>query len=96
MATAAYTAAPMRIVVVGAAGQLGRELLRVLPAADTVALGRAQLDLTDAPAVAARLAALAPAVVVNTAADNRVDAAEADPAPALAVNAHAVATLAAV
>jgi len=59
-----------------------------------VALSRAQLDLTTAPAVAPRLAALAPSVVVNAAADNRVDAAERDPAPALAVNALGVAALA--
>src|SRR5438046_1911701 len=84
----------MRVVVVGGTGQLGRELVRALPGADTVALSRAQLDLTAAPAVAPRLAALAPSVVVNAAADNRVDAAERDPAPALAVNALGVAALA--
>src|SRR5436309_14555445 len=84
----------MRVVVVGGTGQLGRELVRVLPGADTVALSHAQLDLTDVPAVAPRLAALAPTAVVNAAADNRVDAAERDPAPALAVNAFGVAALA--
>src|SRR5439155_375125 len=45
-------------------------------------------------AVAPRLAALAPSAVVNAAADNRVDAAEQDPAPAMAVNALGVAALA--
>jgi dTDP-4-dehydrorhamnose reductase len=85
----------MRTVVVGAAGQLGRELRRSLPAEGTVALTHGDLDVTDASAVAARLAALAPTVVVNAAADNRVDAAEGDPGPAIAVNALAVGTLAA-
>jgi dTDP-4-dehydrorhamnose reductase len=85
----------MRVVVVGGTGQLGRELLRALPAAATMAPSRAELDLTDAPAVAARLAALVPAAVVNAAADNRVDAAEADPAGSLAVNTLGVAALAA-
>ena len=84
----------MRVVVVGGTGQLGRELVRALPGAETVALGRAQLDLTDPAAVVSRLAALAPSVVVNAAADNRVDAAERDPLPALAVNAFGVAALA--
>jgi dTDP-4-dehydrorhamnose reductase len=83
----------MRIVVTGAAGQLGRELRRVLPAG-TTALAREDLDLCDAAAVGARLGALAPTVVVNAAADNRVDAAETDPAAAMAVNAEAVGTLA--
>jgi len=84
----------MRVVVVGGTGQLGRELARVLPGADTVVLSRAELDLTDTAAVAPRLAALAPSAVVNAAADNRVDAAEQDPAPAMAVNALGVAALA--
>ena len=84
----------MRVVVVGGTGQLGRELARVLPGADTVVLSRAELDLTDTAEVAPRLAALAPSAVVNAAADNRVDAAEQDPAPAMAVNALGVAALA--
>src|SRR5436190_1095007 len=84
----------MRVVVVGGTGQLGRELARVLPGADTTVLSRAELDLTDTAAVAPRLAALAPSAVVNAAADNRVDAAEQDPAPAMAVNALGVAALA--
>ncbi len=84
----------MRIAVVGAAGQLGRELCRLLPAADTIALTRAEADLHDAAAVAARLEELRPDVVVNCAADNRVDAAEADARDAVAVNALGVATLA--
>src|SRR5437870_8485052 len=84
----------MRVVVVGGTGQLGRELARGLPGADTVVLSRTELDLTDTAAVAPRLAALAPSAVVNAAADNRVDAAEQDPAPAMAVNAIAVAALA--
>src|SRR6266566_439726 len=83
----------MRVVVVGT-GQLGRELARVLPGADTTVLSRAELDLTDTAAVAPRLAALAPSAVLNAAADNRVDAAEQAPAPAMAVNALGVAALA--
>ena len=82
------------MVVVGAAGQLGRELVRVLPPETTVPLARADLDLRDPVAVTARLVALAPTMVVNAAADNRVDAAEDDPADAVAVNEVAVGTLA--
>lgn len=84
----------MRIAVVGAAGQLGRELCRVLPASDTIALTRAEADLQDAAAAGARLEALRPDVVVNCAADNRVDAAERDARDAVAVNALGVAALA--
>jgi dTDP-4-dehydrorhamnose reductase len=84
----------MRIAVVGAAGQLGRELCRLLPAADTVPLTRAEADLHDTAVVHARLAAVRPDVVVNCAADNRVDAAESDARDAVAVNALGVAVLA--
>ena len=84
----------MRVVVVGAAGQLGRELVRVLPPTSTIALSRADLDVRDAGAVAARIADLRPAVVINAAADNRVDHAERAPDDAVAVNALAVAALA--
>src|SRR2546428_3959659 len=84
----------MGVVAVGGRVQPGGRLARMLPAADTVVLSRAELDLTDTAAVAPRLAALAPSVVVNAAADNRVDAAEQDPAPAMAVNGLGVAALA--
>jgi len=84
----------MRVLVVGAAGQLGRELLRVLPGATTVPLTRADVDLRDTAALRARVAELRPAVVVNVAADNRVDEAERDPREAVAVNAVAPGALA--
>ena len=84
----------MRIAVVGAAGQLGRELCRLLPADYTVPLTRAEADLHDTAVVRACLDAVRPDVVVNCAADNRVDAAESDARDAIEVNALAVAALA--
>jgi dTDP-4-dehydrorhamnose reductase len=51
-----------------------------------VALGRAELDVTDARAVARAVAEARPDVVVNCAAYARVDQAEAEPAEALRVN----------
>jgi dTDP-4-dehydrorhamnose reductase len=84
----------VRVLVIGATGQLGRELVRALPAGTAVALGRDVLDLCDAAAIAARVAAERPDAIVNAAADNRVDAAETDPANAEAVNAQAVGHLA--
>jgi dTDP-4-dehydrorhamnose reductase len=83
----------VRIVILGAAGQLGRELVRALPTAD--ALTRADLDLTDPAAVAERLGRLdAGTVVVNATAENRVDHAETDGSDAVAVNVLAVAHVA--
>jgi dTDP-4-dehydrorhamnose reductase len=83
----------MRIVVLGAPGQLGRDLCPRL-AGEVIPLGRAGADLTDAVGVRAKLTALRPEVVVNCAAYNFVDQAESEPAPAFAVNAWAVRDLA--
>lgn len=86
----------MNVVVTGAAGQLGAATVRAWTAAGhTVsALTRADLDITK-PADARRVvASLAPGLIINCAADNRVDAAQTDPLPPLAANAWSVATLA--
>lgn len=85
----------MRIVVLGAAGQLGGAVVREFDRrADVVALDRAALDLNDGAAVEKRLADLRPAAIVNCAAYNLVDAAEDDATAALQGNAFAVRTLA--
>jgi dTDP-4-dehydrorhamnose reductase len=85
----------MRIVVVGAGGQLGQAVLRDLRKAghEVAALTRAALDVTQRLAVLDRVAKLKPEVVVNTSAFG-VDASEDDPRMALAVNAFAVRSLA--
>jgi dTDP-4-dehydrorhamnose reductase len=84
-----------RWLVVGAGGQLGADLRRVLADRDVVALSRAALDVTDAQAVHDAVADAAPDVVVNAAAYTAVDAAEADEDAAFAANATAPALLAA-
>lgn len=85
----------MRVLVLGATGQLGSDLVRTNPGHDLTALGRAALDLTDAAALARRVADARPDWVLNAAADNRTEAAEDDPPAAFAVNAWAVRSLAA-
>ncbi len=81
-------------MVVGAAGQLGSELLRRLGNA-AAPLTRADLDLADLDRIEPAVARLAPRVVVNCAAYNDVDRAEAEPEAARVVNALAVERLAA-
>ncbi|MGK5440331.1 dTDP-4-dehydrorhamnose reductase [Micromonospora sp. URMC 105] len=84
-----------RVLVTGAGGMLGRDLLAVLatrPDLKVTAVTRAELDITDAEAVHATVAGHD--VVFNTAAWTDVDGAERDEAAATAVNGDAVAHLA--
>ncbi len=83
----------MKTVVIGSAGQLGRDLLTVLTG-NVVAVARQDVDINDRMALAQLLTAHAPDVVVNCAAYNFVDRAENDPEPAFAANAWAVRNLA--
>lgn len=80
----------MRLVVLGAAGQLGKSLTALVTASglETVALGRRELDITRETAVYDALCALQPDVVVNCAADSRVDQSENNAAYSEAVNAQ--------
>jgi dTDP-4-dehydrorhamnose reductase len=73
----------LRFLVIGAGGQLGTDLLALLPSA--VGLTRSQLSVTDRDSL--REAVRGFDAVFNCAADNAVDAAEADPSRAFAVNA---------
>lgn len=80
----------MRILVTGAGGQLGQDVVATLAVDfDVRAMDRARLDVTDRGRVMASVAALRPDWIVNCAAYNDVDGAESDPAPALAANADA-------
>lgn len=84
------------VLVTGAAGQLGRELLLTVP--DGVhchARDRAALAVDDADAVARALDVLQPVALINAAAYTAVDRAESEQAPAWAANATAPGVLAA-
>ncbi len=70
----------VKILVTGAAGQLGREIVEAAIAAqhDVSGLSRAQLDVTDAQAVHAAVSRERPDVIVHAAAWTAVDACEGD------------------
>ncbi|MFE2072035.1 dTDP-4-dehydrorhamnose reductase [Streptomyces misionensis] len=85
------TGRPVRWLVTGAGGKLGRDLTAVLgadPRAEVTALRRTDLDITDRAAV--RAAVPGHDVVVNTAAWTDVDAAEHAEDAATEVNGTAV------
>lgn len=96
IAASATRGAPARILVTGAAGQLGSELAKALaPLGEVIALDRRALDLARPDEIVAALRGLAPGLVVNAAAYTAVDRAEAEPEAAFAVNARAPGILAA-
>lgn len=76
----------MSILVTGAQGQVGYEILIRRGDLPVVGLGRTELDLTDAAAIDSVFAAYTPRVVINAAAYTAVDKAENDGAAAYAVN----------
>ncbi len=84
-----------RILVTGASGMLGSDLVFLLTSSgyDVLARPRAELDVTEPGAVSRTLRELRPDVVVNCAAFTKVDDCETDPR-AFAVNAEGVANLA--
>jgi dTDP-4-dehydrorhamnose reductase len=85
----------MKILLLGANGQLGKELERQLSSVGRVAAyPRSALDITNYQAVVDAFFAFQPNIIVNAAAYTAVDKAETDAEFAHAVNAEAVQNLA--
>ena len=82
----------MRVLITGADGQLGVDLVAVCAAAgdEVHAFDRVSLDVADRSQVFEAIASLEPEIVVNCAAWTAVDACESDPARAHNVNGLAV------
>jgi dTDP-4-dehydrorhamnose reductase len=82
----------MRVLITGAGGQVGRELVATFSADDhhdVIGLDRAALDITDRDAVMAAIVGHRPDAIVHPAAWTAVDACESDPDRAFATNAMA-------
>src|SRR5688572_2485932 len=84
----------MKIALLGANGQLGRDLRRALKEHDVTPLTHDDIDVTDHARTRAVLTAARPDVVLNTTAYHRVDDCESQAALAYSVNALAVLNLA--
>lgn len=82
-----------KIVITGANGQLGSELLRAF-GDRAIGLTRADLDLTKVKTIRARIASLRPEALINAAAYTNVDRAEEEQQLCRLVNALAVNQLA--
>jgi len=76
----------MHVLITGATGQLGIALQQALRAHDVVALGHAELDITDDDRVREAVTAAHPAVVIHCAAWTDTAGCERDPKRAMLVN----------
>ena len=85
----------MKVLVTGAAGQLGTELVQVFERGghEVVGTTHATLDISQPSAVAECVAAVKPNFIVHAAAWTAVDACESDAEKAFAVNGTATASL---
>ncbi len=85
-------ARPLRVLVTGAGGQLGHDVVAASTAAgdDVLGLPHAALDVTDRDAVLGAITTWRPDAVVHCAAWTAVDACEGDPQRAYTSNALAV------
>jgi dTDP-4-dehydrorhamnose reductase len=79
----------VRILVTGAGGQVGRELVEVLAPHDVIAPGRTELDTGDREAVLGAVTSLRPDAIAHCAAWTNVDGCEVDPDHAFRDNALA-------
>jgi len=85
----------MRIALIGANGQLGSDLVKVLrPNHDLTPLTHADVEVTDPESVEKMMQRVEPDVVLNMAAFHKVDACEDEVERTFAVNAYGVRNLA--
>lgn len=84
-----------RILLTGKSGQIGSELLRLLPGlGEVVAPDRHELDLVNPENIRRWVRQIRPRLIVNAAGYTKVDAAESDEAHARTINTDAPAVLA--
>src|SRR5579871_760877 len=83
----------MRIAILGANGQLGRDLVQTIVSHDVVPFTRSDFDITDYLKTREAITKALPQLVINTTAYHRVDDCETLPETAYSVNVLALLNL---
>jgi dTDP-4-dehydrorhamnose reductase len=84
----------MRVMILGAGGMLGHDIVATAPRDSTLfPFTKADLDITDESLLARTVGSLRPDIIMNAAAYTAVDRAEAEPEVAFRVNGEAVGQL---
>jgi len=83
--------AQQKILILGAYGMLGSDLVKVLsPLYDVIAWGHGDIDVTDENAVKVSVSEINPDIIINATGYTNVDGAEKNPEGAFALNGDAV------
>ena len=96
MVGAAESEKIVKVLITGAAGQLGTDLVASANHAglDVIATSHADLDITDRNLVSQKIASAAPEAIIHAAAWTAVDACESDIKKAMAINSDGTANVA--
>ena len=96
MVGAAESEKIVKVLITGAAGQLGTDLVASANHAglDVIATSHADLDITDRNSVSQKIASAAPEAIIHAAAWTAVDACESDIKKAMAINSDGTANVA--
>jgi dTDP-4-dehydrorhamnose reductase len=84
----------LRILLIGANGQLGSDVAKISGAHEVVARTHQDLDIVHFATVQEEIRKIQPEVIINTAAFHKVDLCETEVLPAFEVNAYGVRNLA--
>ena len=87
MGAAPEEAGLMRVLITGAAGMIGNELVSAFSDHEVTGLAHRDLDISDRDAVLDAVSTIKPQLILNAAAWTAVDACESDPDKAFAINA---------